>query len=186
LLKRRPSLLAICSFAQFAPHPVEPPGFRQWNTRGLRKNRSQSNERKPQCLQSPHYHGPLAKVTNAKFGENDTIPNQLCDRGRGEKFLATPKTARQSVDRVIEIRPLFGSINSQRWRIATPFREQLVAKPLSGWRKPARASLQNANRTAHDWIDNWLSNDNRMLGWGCCQTWQNSCPYTSLHQSKCR
>jgi hypothetical protein len=57
----------------------------------------------PQCLQSPHYHGPLAKVTNAKFGENDTIPNQLCDRGRGEKFLVTPKTARQYVDRVIEI-----------------------------------------------------------------------------------
>ena len=26
----------------------------------------------PQCLQSLHYHGPLAKVTNAKFGENDT------------------------------------------------------------------------------------------------------------------
>ena len=37
------------------------------------------------------------------LGEMIRIPNQLCDCGRGEKFLATPKTARQYVDRVIEI-----------------------------------------------------------------------------------
>jgi hypothetical protein len=87
----------------------------------------------PQCLITD-YHGSLAKVTNANLRKMIHGIHINCVIWEGRKGLQdTKKAPRQSVDLVIEIRLLFGEINSQRWRIATPFREQLVAKPLSGW-----------------------------------------------------